>query len=139
MMEFSHKVLAAARLAQSGQAARTPLAFGGANSATTLPEHPNNIDKDGLAKAAQAFEAVILRQLIGTMRSAKLADDIMGSSATDNFREMADARTADQLAKLGAFGIARLIEQQFAKHLEQSATPDAAAARDGQQDKGAPR
>ena len=52
----------------------------------------------GLRKAAEAFEAVILRQLMASMRQAKLGDDILGSSATDNFREMADARTADSLA-----------------------------------------
>ena len=50
-----------------------------------------------LRKAAEAFEAVMLRQMMASMRKAKLGDDIMGSSATDNFREMADARVADFL------------------------------------------
>ena len=67
----------------------------------------------GLRKAAEAFEAVILRQLMASMRQAKLADDIFGSSATDNFREMADARTADSLASMRQFGIADMVEQQF--------------------------
>ena len=48
----------------------------------------------GLRKAAEQFEAVILRQLLASMRQAKLGDDMMGSSATDNFREMADAINA---------------------------------------------
>ncbi|WP_432768783.1 MAG: peptidoglycan hydrolase [Sphingopyxis sp.] len=68
---------------------------------------------DGLRKAAEAFEAVILRQLMGSMRQAKLGDDIFGSSATDNFREMADARTADSIASLRQFGIAAMVEAQF--------------------------
>ncbi|WP_033074430.1 rod-binding protein [Sphingopyxis sp. MWB1] len=68
---------------------------------------------DGLRKAAEAFEAVILRQLMASMRQAKLGDDIMGSSATDNFREMADARTADSMASLRQFGIADMVERQF--------------------------
>ena len=68
-----------------------------------------------LKKAAQGFEAVFLREIIGAMRKGKLADDIFGSSATDNFREMADARTADEMSKLGHFGIAGLIEKQLAK------------------------
>jgi flagellar protein FlgJ len=68
---------------------------------------------DGLRKAAEAFEAVILRQLMASMRQAKLGDDIFGSSATDNFREMADARTADSLASMRQFGIADMVEQQF--------------------------
>ena len=67
----------------------------------------------GLRKAAEAFEAVILRQLMASMRQAKLADDIFGSSATDNFREMADAKTADSMAALRQFGIADMVERQF--------------------------
>ena len=47
------------------------------------------------------------------MRQAKLGDDIFGSSATDNFREMPDARTADSLAAMRRFGIADLIENQL--------------------------
>ena len=68
---------------------------------------------DGLRKAAEAFEAVILRQLMASMRQAKLGDDIFGSSATDNFREMADARTADSIASMRQFGIASMVEGQF--------------------------
>ncbi len=67
----------------------------------------------GLRKAAEQFEAVILRQLLASMRQAKLGDDMMGSSATDNFREMADARVADSMAALRQFGIADLVEKQL--------------------------
>ena len=66
-----------------------------------------------LRKAAEAFEAVMLRQMMASMRKAKLADDIMGSSATDNFREMADARVADNISALRQFGIADLVEKQL--------------------------
>lgn len=69
-----------------------------------------------LQKAAQAFEAVFLREMIGSMRKAKLADDdLFGSSATDNFRELADANTAESMSGLGQFGIAALVEAQMAK------------------------
>ncbi len=66
-----------------------------------------------LRKSAQGFEAVFLREIIGSMRKGKLADEMFGSSATDNFREIADARTADQIAKLGQFGIAAMVEKQL--------------------------
>jgi flagellar protein FlgJ len=66
-----------------------------------------------LRKAAEAFEAVMLRQMMASMRKAKLGDDIMGSSATDNFREMADARVADSISALRQFGIADLVEKQL--------------------------
>lgn len=69
-----------------------------------------------LKKAAQGFEAVFLREMIGSMRKAKLAeDDLFGSSATDNFRELADANLADSMSGLGQFGIAKLVEAQMAK------------------------
>jgi peptidoglycan hydrolase FlgJ len=66
-----------------------------------------------LRKAAQGFEAVFLREIIGSMRKGKLADEMFGSSATDNFRELADARTAETMAKIGQFGIADMVEKQL--------------------------
>jgi peptidoglycan hydrolase FlgJ len=66
-----------------------------------------------LRKAAEAFEAVILRQLIGNMRSAKLSEEMFGSQATAQFRELADARTADTMAEMRAFGIADMVERQL--------------------------
>ena len=68
----------------------------------------------GLRKAAEAFEAVILRQMMASMRKAKLGDEMFGSSSTDNFREMADARLADNMAGMRQFGIADLVERQLA-------------------------
>ena len=68
-----------------------------------------------LRKAAEAFESVILRQMLASMRKARLSDEMFGSSATDNFREMADARLADNMAGLRQFGIADLVETQLAQ------------------------
>jgi peptidoglycan hydrolase FlgJ len=66
-----------------------------------------------LRAAAEKFEAVFLREMLGSMRKAKLGDELFGSSATDHFREMADADTANRMAKLGAFGIAALVQRQL--------------------------
>lgn len=66
-----------------------------------------------MEKAAKAFEAIFLRQMIGAMRSSSLADGMFDSSATQQFRDMADARTAEQMAGTGKFGIAELLIQQF--------------------------
>jgi peptidoglycan hydrolase FlgJ len=82
-------------------------------SVATPGTPPKSARDPELRKAAESFEAVMLRQLIGTMRKAKLADDFLGSSATDSFREMADARVADSMASLGQFGIADLVEKQL--------------------------
>lgn len=77
------------------------------------PTAPKPQADPALRKAAESFEAVLLRQMIGSMRKAKLADDIFGSSASDNFREMADAKTADALSRMNQFGIAKMIEKQL--------------------------
>jgi len=69
----------------------------------------------GLRKAAQQFEAIFLRQMIAGMRQARLSEDVLGSSATDNFVELADARTAESVAALGRFGIADMIEKQLSR------------------------
>jgi flagellar protein FlgJ len=72
-------------------------------------------ERAALAKAANAFEAIFTRQLLGSMRQASLGEDIAGSSAVDQFRELADARMADGLATQGGLGIANLILQQLDK------------------------
>ena len=84
------------------------------SSALTVPAKPD----PELRKAAEAFEAVILRQLIGSMRQAKLADEMFGSNATSQFRELADARTAESMATMRQFGIAALVEKQLTQTKE---------------------
>lgn len=87
-------------------------------------------DKASLQKAAQQFEAIFLRQMIGAMRSASLAEGITDSSATEQFRDMADARTADSMATGNTLGIADMLLKQFEGRV--SASPPSAP-----QDKGA--
>ncbi len=69
--------------------------------------------KDDLRSAAKAFEAIFLRQMIGTMRSASLAEDMFGNQATEQFRDMQDAKMADAMAGNSKFGIAELLLKQF--------------------------
>ena len=66
--------------------------------------------------------AGILRQLIGSMRSAKLADEMFGSNATSQFYELADARTAESMTTMRQFGIADLVEKQL---IQTKGPPDA--------------
>ncbi len=72
-----------------------------------------NAKRAQLETAAKAFEAVFLRQMIGSMRQARLGDDLFGSQATEQFREMGDARLADDMADKGGFGIADMLLKQF--------------------------
>jgi flagellar protein FlgJ len=89
-----------------------PLSFNAA-AASAPAGAPGGGGSAELRKAAEAFEAVILRQMLASMRQTKLGDDIFGSSATDTFREMGDARMADSIASMRQFGIADMVEQQF--------------------------
>jgi flagellar protein FlgJ len=73
----------------------------------------NEVKRAELKKAAEAFEAVFMRQMIGSMRQANLGEDLLGSRATDQFRDMQDAQLADSMAKTGSFGIAELLLAQF--------------------------
>ena len=66
-----------------------------------------------LRKAAQSFEAICLRQMIGAMRSATDGDTLLGSSATDQFRDLMDARVAEDMASKQSFGIADMVLKQF--------------------------
>lgn len=79
-----------------------------------------------MRQAAEAFEAVFLRQLIGSMRQAKLGEELFGSQATEQFRDIADANLADSMADQGSFGIADLLMQQFKavlRRIDQPAAP----------------
>ncbi|MAC12825.1 MAG: hypothetical protein CMN74_11550 [Sphingorhabdus sp.] len=49
--------------------------------------------------------------MLGSMRSAGLADDLFGNQATEQFRDMQDSKLADSMA--GDFGIADLLLKQF--------------------------
>ena len=84
-------------------------------TATAAATNPTATDprEAALRQAAEAFEAVFLRQLIGSMRQAKLADDVFGSAATEQFRDIADSNLADNMAQQGSFGIADLLLQQM--------------------------
>jgi peptidoglycan hydrolase FlgJ len=74
---------------------------------------PSQTIDPAIRKAAQGFEAVFLREMIGSMRKAQLAEGMFQSSATDQFRELADARTADAIAAKGGFGIAAMVEHSL--------------------------
>ena len=85
--------------------------------------------KAQLEKTAKQFEAIFLRQMIGTMRQSGGGEGIFDSSATDQFRDMSDARTADTMAEKGALGIAEMLLRQY--EARQPVAPAASA-----QDKG---
>ena len=67
-----------------------------------------------LRSAAEQFGALFIHQLLKQARSAKLADDILGSEAGDTYTEMLDQERAKQLSKQMNLGIADALILQFA-------------------------
>jgi flagellar protein FlgJ len=84
-------------------------------STGTQPQAQPDAKREQLKAAAQAFEAVFLREMIGSMRQAKLGEDLLGGSATETFTEMSDAKLADSMAENSSFGIAEMLLKQFDK------------------------
>ena len=91
----------------------TPIASANAGAAAPASSAGPAQSKDDLRSAAKAFEAIFLRQMIGTMRSASLAEDMFSNQATEQFRDMQDAKMADAMAGNSKFGIAELLLKQF--------------------------
>ncbi len=84
-------------------------------SATTAPAAAASkaAERAELAQAAKAFEAIFVRNLIGSMRSTGFGDELTGSQAVDQFREMSDAQTAENMAEHGTLGIAEMLLAQL--------------------------
>jgi peptidoglycan hydrolase FlgJ len=76
-----------------------------------------------LRAAAEAFEAIFVRQMIGSMRAASLTEDPFASASSGQFRDMADARLADDMASRGQFGVADMLMQQFGGRLAKDDAP----------------
>lgn len=92
--------------------AALPLAKPAGAAAAAAPGK-SEAEQADLRKAAQSFEAIFLRQMIGAMRSATDGDTLLGSTASDQFRDLMDARVADDMAGKQSFGIADMVLKQF--------------------------
>ena len=66
-----------------------------------------------LKAAAQQFEAIFLRQILGEARKSTMGDTLFSSDAQGTFTQMQDAHFADIAASRDALGLAGLIERQL--------------------------
>lgn len=82
-------------------------------AATTAADPKSDARTADLRKAAESFEAVFLRQMIGAMRGATKGDTLLGSDAGNQFRDLMDSRLADDMAGKQSFGIAEMVLKQF--------------------------
>ncbi len=77
-------------------------------------------DKGDLKKAAQAFEAIFVRQMLASARASDFGgDNIFGGPGLEQFEAMRDEHIAEISSRSGAFGLAAAIEAQLAARMEQ--------------------
>ena len=84
-----------------------------AASLAQADKHPTD-----LQAAAEQFEALFIHQLLKQARSAKLAEDILGSEAGDTYTEMLDQQRAKQLSAQMNLGIADALVNQFSSRVK---------------------
>ena len=89
-----------------------------------------------LHKAAEQFESMFLQIMIKTMREATASNeegDLMGSSTTKTYEALFDQEIAQEMAKKGGVGLAKMLVQSFERNqpgqvrLDPSANPATAA------------
>jgi flagellar protein FlgJ len=79
---------------------------------------PLSPERAALRKAAEGFEAIMVRKLLATARAASFAEDTpLTGGGRKQFEAMRDEHIADIAAASGGFGFARSIEASLAQYL----------------------
>lgn len=72
-----------------------------------------------LRKAAEGFEAIMIRRMLESARAASFAEETpLTGGGLKQFEQMRDEHIADLAAQTGAFGFARSIEEQLAQYVD---------------------
>ena len=66
-----------------------------------------------LRDVAEQFEAIFINQILKQSRETKLADDLLGSSATTTYEQLLDSETSKNIASHVNIGIADALVRQF--------------------------
>lgn len=83
-----------------------------------------NDSPDALRNTAKQFEALMLQQMLKSMRAASLGDDVMGGEQTQFYQDMFDTQISQHLAAGKGLGVADMLVRQLQGH--QPATPKSA-------------
>ena len=79
----------------------------------------NNTQEEGIQKAAEQFEAIFLQLVLKNMHAATEAvssqNGFFASKEQQQFRDMYDAQTAQELAANNQLGLAEAIVRQFSE------------------------
>ena len=75
-------------------------------------------ERQALRKAAQGFEAIMLRRMLESARAVRFTEDTpLTGGGRGQFEKMRDDHFADVASTTGSFGFARSIEEQLAQYL----------------------
>ena len=78
---------------------------------------PPPSERAQLKQAAQAFEAILVKQMLTSARAAQGEGGLFSSQGLQTFNAMQDERFAQITAQSGSIGFAKMIEAQMAKRL----------------------
>ncbi|MDJ0979151.1 MAG: flagellar biosynthesis protein FlgJ [Erythrobacter sp.] len=82
---------------------------------TSQPLSPERLE---LRKAAEGFEAFLIRKMLESARASSFAEETpLTGGGMKRFTQMRDEHIADIASSTGAFGFARSIEEQLSQHL----------------------
>jgi Rod binding domain-containing protein len=81
------------------------------NSSSSYSTKPQNLKE--LEEAASQFEAIFLKMFLDQARQSKLSDDLLGSSASDNFQEMFDSELSQAGSASFNLGLTDVIVRQL--------------------------
>ncbi len=88
-----------------------------AKPAASAPE-PLSAERAALRKAAEGFEAIMLRRMLESARAGSFAEETpLTGGGLKQFETMRDEHFAETASQSGALGIARSIEEQLSQHL----------------------
>lgn len=76
--------------------------------------------ESALRAATQQFEALLIQEMMRTMRQATIKSDLIESNALDTFEAMFDKEVSLQMAKRGGMGLSEMLVQQMSKNLPQT-------------------
>ncbi len=69
---------------------------------------------EAVKKIAREFESMFVQQMLKSMRDASMGDDLFGSNAEDQYRDLFDKQISIDISSNGkGFGIAAMIEKQI--------------------------
>lgn len=87
-----------------------------------------------LDKAAAQFESLFINMMLKEARKASLGDGMFDNEATKTFRDMQDAKFAEEMGKRGTLGISKAVAEFLdrGQKLEKVAAAQTAAARTGE-------